>query len=97
MITASIRPACTQNIDGLHAKAGTRELIEVHGTIAHSSCRGCGSGYQLADVRARQLADPAGVPRCDCATPLKPDVVLLRRVPARAGPAAAVIEALGLA
>jgi len=66
----------TQNIDRLHAKAGTRELIEVHGTIAHSSCLVCGARYELADVRARQLSDAAGVPRCDCGLPLKPDVVL---------------------
>jgi NAD-dependent protein deacetylase/lipoamidase len=66
----------TQNIDQLHARAGTRELVEVHGTIAHSSCLGCGSQYQLAEVRERQAADAGGVPRCDCAEPLKPDVVL---------------------
>lgn len=66
----------TQNIDLLHARAGTRELIEVHGTIARSSCLRCGLRYPLADVRTRQLADAGGVPRCDCRNPLKPDVVL---------------------
>ena len=73
----------TQNIDRLHAKAGTRELIEVHGTIDHSSCLSCGARYPLADVRARQLADGGGVPRCDCGLPLKPDVVLFGELPAR--------------
>jgi NAD-dependent deacetylase len=66
----------TQNIDRLHARAGSRELIEVHGTIAHSSCLRCRARYPLADVRERQAADPRGVPRCDCDQPLKPDVVL---------------------
>jgi NAD-dependent deacetylase len=66
----------TQNIDQLHARAGTRELVEVHGTIAYSSCLRCGASYPLADVRARQLADERRVPRCDCGEPLKPDVVL---------------------
>jgi NAD-dependent deacetylase len=66
----------TQNIDLLHARAGTRELVEVHGTIAHSSCLRCGASYELADVRARQAADPRGVPRCGCGEALKPDVVL---------------------
>lgn len=66
----------TQNIDRLHAKAGTLELVEVHGTIDHSSCLACGARYPLAAVRARQAADAAGVPRCDCGHPLKPDVVL---------------------
>jgi NAD-dependent deacetylase len=66
----------TQNIDRLHAKAGTRELIEIHGTIGHSSCPVCRSRYVLPDVRERRDRDPAGIPRCDCGAPLKPDVVL---------------------
>jgi NAD-dependent deacetylase len=66
----------TQNIDQLHARAGTRELIEVHGTIAHSSCLRCGARYALPDVRARQRSDKRRIPRCDCGEPLKPDVVL---------------------
>jgi NAD-dependent deacetylase len=66
----------TQNIDQLHRRAGTEELIEVHGSIATSSCLSCGDSYELEDVRARSEADSAGVPRCECAQPLKPDVVL---------------------
>ena len=66
----------TQNIDQLHSRAGSRELVEVHGTIAHSSCLGCRAQYPLQDVRARQGADARGIPRCDCGEPLKPDVVL---------------------
>ncbi len=71
-----LRAVITQNIDQLHVRAGTRELIEVHGTIAHSSCLRCGAAYPLADVRARQALDEHGIPRCDCGAPLKPDVVL---------------------
>jgi NAD-dependent deacetylase len=66
----------TQNIDGLHAAAGSRDVIEVHGSIASASCLGCGASYPLAETRARLEADSAGVPRCDCGLPLKPDVVL---------------------
>ncbi len=66
----------TQNIDRLHAKAGSQDLVEVHGSIEHSSCLRCRSRYPLADVRARQAAVDDGVPRCDCGQPLKPDVVL---------------------
>src|SRR5579871_4812575 len=66
----------TQNIDRLHARAGTQNLVEVHGTIAHSSCLVCGLRYELEDVRARLEGDPDGVPRCECGKPLKPDVVL---------------------
>jgi NAD-dependent deacetylase len=66
----------TQNIDQLHSRAGTSNLVEVHGTIAHSSCLRCGARYPLTEVRSRHAADPGGVPRCDCGAPLKPDVVL---------------------
>jgi len=66
----------TQNIDGLHAAAGTRELVEVHGSIRSSSCPACGSVHPLEAVRTRQAAGEHGVPRCDCGEALKPDVVL---------------------
>jgi NAD-dependent deacetylase len=66
----------TQNIDGLHRLAGTRELIEVHGTIGTSSCLICRARFELEEVRARLDPAPDGVPRCDCGAALKPDVVL---------------------
>ena len=66
----------TQNIDGLHAAAGSRDVIEVHGSIATASCLTCGRRYALADTRARLDADVEGIPRCDCGQPLKPGVVL---------------------
>jgi NAD-dependent deacetylase len=66
----------TQNIDGLHTAAGTRDVVEVHGSIATSSCLSCGSRYELDLVRGRLEAEPHGVPRCDCGDALKPDVVL---------------------
>jgi NAD-dependent deacetylase len=62
----------TQNIDRLHRRAGTRRLVEVHGSIASSSCLDCGAGYPLEEVVSRL----PGVPACDCGRPLKPDVVL---------------------
>jgi NAD-dependent deacetylase len=66
----------TQNIDGLHAKAGTADPIEVHGSIRTASCLADGASYSLSETRARLADDPEGVPRCDCGAPLKPDVVL---------------------
>ena len=66
----------TQNIDRLHMRAGTRELIEVHGTIDHSSCLDCGAQYPLEEVQERLEHSPISVPCCDCGQPLKPDVVL---------------------
>jgi NAD-dependent deacetylase len=67
----------TQNIDMLHRKAGSSELIEVHGSIGRCSCPICREGVALAEVRARLEREPDGVPRCErCRGPLKPDVVL---------------------
>ena len=69
-------PVITQNIDGLHAAAGSRDVIEIHGSIATASCQVCGRRYPLAETRARLEADAEGVPRCDCGQLLKPDVTL---------------------
>lgn len=67
----------TQNVDLLHRKAGTGELVEVHGSIATCSCLRCGERVSSQEARARLAADPDGVPRCEsCGLPLKPDVVL---------------------
>ncbi|TMM18679.1 MAG: NAD-dependent protein deacylase [Actinobacteria bacterium] len=67
----------TQNVDMLHRKAGTAELIEVHGSIATCSCQACEERVSGEQARARLSRDPDGVPRCaSCGSPLKPDVVL---------------------
>ena len=67
----------TQNIDMLHRTAGTRELIEMHGSIAGCSCLSCGGSVPVEEVRARLGRAEDGVPRCeDCGRALKPDVVL---------------------
>ncbi|MEA2156172.1 MAG: NAD-dependent deacetylase [Solirubrobacteraceae bacterium] len=64
----------TQNIDMLHRRAGTRELVEVHGSIETSVCLACGERYGLAEVIA--LLEQAPLPACACGRPLKPGVVL---------------------
>jgi NAD-dependent deacetylase len=67
----------TQNIDMLHRKAGTHELVEVHGSIASCSCLSCRTSVPLEEVSTRLDRARDGVPRCeDCGRPLKPDVVL---------------------
>ncbi len=83
----------TQNIDRLHARAGSTRLIEVHGSIASASCLRCRAQYPVDDVQARLTADPEGIPRCDCGAPVKPDVVLFGEYL----PAAAIEEAQELA
>jgi NAD-dependent deacetylase len=65
----------TQNVDRLHAKAGTERLVEVHGSIATSSCTTCGASYPLEGVG--ELFDESGVATCACCVgKVKPDVVL---------------------
>jgi NAD-dependent deacetylase len=64
----------TQNIDMLHRKAGSRRVVEVHGTIETGSCWTC--GHSFARERVADLFDDEGVPRCDCGGAIKPDVVL---------------------
>jgi NAD-dependent deacetylase len=66
----------TQNIDGLHARAGTADPVEVHGSIRTASCLRCGATYPLEETRRRLSEEADGVPLCDCGAPLKPDVVL---------------------
>ena len=67
-----VEAVVTQNIDRLHERAGSRDVIEVHGSIRTSSCIECGNRVPLDEV-ARRLP----VPECDvCGAVLKPDVVM---------------------
>jgi NAD-dependent deacetylase len=68
-----VKAVVTQNIDRLHERAGSREVVEVHGSIRSASCPACGRVHGLDEVLA--LVDE-GTPRClSCGTVLKPDVV----------------------
>jgi NAD-dependent deacetylase len=69
-----VQAVVTQNIDRLHERAGTRELVEVHGSIRTSSCPACGATYPLEQVLG--LLEREGPPTCAaCGATLKPDVV----------------------
>jgi len=82
----------TQNIDRLPRAAGSREVVEVHGSIDSSSCRECGTSFDLDRVEA--LFDDAGVAICsECGGRVKPDVVLFGELL----PAAAMARAQELA
>ena len=61
----------TQNIDGLHQKAGSRHVLELHGSISRNHCAHCGKKYGIDAIR-----NTDGVPRCDCGGVIRPDVVL---------------------
>jgi NAD-dependent deacetylase len=71
----AIEGVITQNIDRLHGAAGSREVVEVHGSIETSSCRRCQATYSLAEMDP--LFDADGVALCAaCGGPVKPNVVL---------------------
>jgi NAD-dependent deacetylase len=64
----------TQNVDRLHERAGTRALVEVHGSVRTSSCLDCGTVVGFDDVV--HLLEQAPAPACVCGRILKPDVVM---------------------
>ena len=61
----------TQNIDGLHQKAGSKRVYELHGSVLRNYCQRCGKFYSGEFIR-----DSQGIPRCSCGGIVKPDVVL---------------------
>lgn len=66
-----LKAVVTQNIDGLHQKAGSREVYELHGSVLRNYCSHCHAFYSLDDILAA-----TGVPHCHCGGIIKPDVVL---------------------
>ena len=66
-----LRSVVTQNIDGLHQKAGSRRVWELHGSVHRNYCMKCRRPYSVEDVKTGQ-----GVPKCACGGTVKPDVVL---------------------
>ena len=66
-----LRAVVTQNIDGLHQKAGSKKVYELHGSVLRNYCTRCGKFHSAEFIR-----DAAGVPKCDCGGTVKPDVVL---------------------
>ena len=61
----------TQNIDGLHQKAGSKKVYELHGSVLRNYCEDCGRFYDVNTIKNSQ-----GIPRCECGGIIKPDVVL---------------------
>lgn len=67
----------TQNIDGLHQAAGSKNVLELHGSVHRNICQRCGHVYSAEWIMAREHEDERGVPICpECGGPIKPDVVL---------------------
>jgi len=66
-----LRAVVTQNIDGLHQKAGSKRVYELHGSVLRNYCTRCGAFYSAEFVK-----NSKGVPKCECGGTVKPDVVL---------------------
>lgn len=67
-----LKAVITQNIDGLHQSAGSKKVLELHGSVLRNYCEGCGKLFT-----AEHILHSVEVPRCDeCGGPIKPDVVL---------------------
>ena len=66
-----LKAVITQNIDGLHQAAGSKKVLELHGSVHRNYCTRCGSFYDL-----KYILEHEGVPHCSCGGVIKPDVVL---------------------
>ena len=66
-----LKTVITQNIDGLHQKAGSKKVLELHGSIHRNYCQICNKEYGLDYIMEKD-----GIPRCECGGIIKPDVVL---------------------
>ena len=66
-----LKAVITQNIDGLHQKAGSKKVLELHGSIHRNYCQICNKEYGLDYIMEKD-----GIPRCECGGIIKPDVVL---------------------
>lgn len=66
-----LKAVVTQNIDGLHQKAGSKEVLELHGSVLRNYCTRCGKFHGIESILYSD-----GVPKCDCGGTIKPDVVL---------------------
>ncbi len=66
-----LKAVITQNIDGLHQMAGSRNVLELHGSIYRNYCQRCGKFYD-----AKFVKESEGIPKCKCGGTIKPDVVL---------------------
>ena len=66
-----LKAVITQNIDGLHQKAGSQNVLELHGSVHRNYCMACGRFYT-----AEAVATGEAIPRCTCGGIIKPDVVL---------------------
>ena len=66
-----LKAVITQNIDGLHQAAGSKRVLELHGSVHRNYCMKCGKSHSVYEIK-----ESTGIPRCECGGIIKPDVVL---------------------
>lgn len=66
-----LKAVVTQNIDGLHQAAGSKRVLELHGSVHRNYCMKCGKSHSVYEIK-----ESTGIPRCECGGIIKPDVVL---------------------
>lgn len=66
-----LKAVITQNIDGLHQAAGSKRVLELHGSVHRNYCMKCGKFHSVYEIK-----ESTGIPRCECGGIIKPDVVL---------------------
>ena len=69
--SGNLSSVITQNIDGLHQLAGSKNVVELHGSVLRNYCMSCGKSYS-----AEYILNSDGIPKCECGGNIKPDVVL---------------------
>lgn len=69
--SGKLKAVVTQNIDGLHQMAGSKKVLELHGSVLRNYCQKCGKFYDMLYIK-----NTIGVPTCECGGNIKPDVVL---------------------
>ena len=69
--TGKLKAVITQNIDNLHQMAGSKKVLELHGSVYRNHCMKCGKSYDF-----KYMKESEGIPRCSCGGVIKPDVVL---------------------
>lgn len=72
----TLHAVITQNVDGLHQKAGSRNVLELHGSSLRNYCVQCRTTYSLDSIVAAHKRAEDGIPRCECGGIIRPDVVL---------------------
>ncbi|MDO5573279.1 MAG: NAD-dependent protein deacylase [bacterium] len=70
-MAGKLKAVVTQNIDGLHQAAGSKKVLELHGSVLRNYCQKCGKFYDMSYIK-----ETTGVPTCECGGNIKPDVVL---------------------